>query len=145
MNKTFFLLFSALWFFAACNNDDKKPAADNGKNEKEMTPQVQALQQQVEQHPDSSGLRLKLAMELDSLNMYKPALAQMDSLIKKDSVNYGLWFTKGQVNEHAGDTVNAMRDYATAIKIYPSADALLSLANLYAEQKIRAAYCFANK
>ncbi len=100
-----------------------------------MTPLVEALQQQVKQHPDSIGLRLKLAIELDSLNMFKPALEQMDSLIKKDSANYGLWYTVGQVNEHAGDTMNAMKDYATAIRIYPSPDALLSLANLYAEQK----------
>ena len=134
MKKHFFLLLSVLIVLAACNNDDKKTTG-KGKKEKDITPQVTALQQQLQQHPDSAGLRLKLAMELDSLNMYKPALVQMDSLIKKDSANYGLWYTKGQVNEHAGDTANAMKDYATAINIYASPDALLSLANLYAEQK----------
>lgn len=121
--------------FVACNNDKKEAETVNRKKEKEMTPLVTALQQQVQQHPDSAGLRLKLAIELDSLNMYKPALAQMDSLIKKDSSNYGFWYTKGQVNEHAGDTLNAMKDYATAVNIYASPDALLNLANLYAEQK----------
>ncbi len=134
MTKTFFLLVPLL-LIVACNNDDKKTAAGDKKKEKEITPQVQALQQRVQQYPDSSGLRMKLAMELDSLNMYKPALVQMDSLIKKDSANYGFLFTRGQVNEHAGDTVNAMKDYAAAINIYASPDALLSLANLYAEQK----------
>jgi tetratricopeptide (TPR) repeat protein len=134
MTKTFFLL-APLLLMLACNNDDKKTTASGGKKEKEISPQVQALQQRVQQYPDSSGLRMKLAMELDSLNMFKPALAQMDSLIKKDSSNYGFWFTRGQVNEHAGDTSDAMKDYATAINIYASPDALLSLANLYAEQK----------
>ncbi len=118
----------------ACNNEEKQTAA-NGKKEKALTPQVTALQQVVAQYPDSAGLRLKLAMELDSLNMFAPALVQMDSLLSKDSTNYGLWYTKGQVNEHAGDTANAIRDYVAAINIYPSPDALLSLANLYAEQK----------
>ena len=131
--KTFFLGLPLL-ILMACNNDDKGTAG-NKKKEKEMTPQVEALQQRVQQHPDSTALRMKLAMELDSLNMYKPALEQMDSLIKKDSSNYGFWFTRGQVNDHAGDTLNAMKDYATAINIYASPDALLSLANLYAEQK----------
>ena len=100
-----------------------------------MTPEVEALQQQVKLHPDSVGLRLKLAVELDSLNMFTPALEQMDSLVKNDSTNYGLWYTKGQVNEHAGDTAQAIKDYSNAIRIYASPDALLSLANLYAEQK----------
>lgn len=134
MRKTFFLLTGWL-LVLSCNNDDKGTTTGNQKKEKEITPLVKDLQQRVQEHPDSSGLRMKLAMELDSLNMFKPALAQMDSLIKKDSVNYGFWFTRGQVNEHGGDTVNAMKDYATAINIYASPDALLSLANLYAEQK----------
>lgn len=120
--------------FVACKNNDRQTTGSN-KKEKDMTPMVTDLQKRVQQHPDSIGLRLKLAIELDSLNMFKPALVQMDSLLKKDSANYGLWYTRGQVNEHAGDTINAEKDYATAITVYAAPDALLSLANLYAEQK----------
>ena len=134
MKNYFFLILFLITLFAACHNDEKQ-ATGSSKKEKEITPLVTDLQKRVQQFPDSSGLRLKLAMELDSLNMFTPALAQMDSLVKKDSANYGLWYTRGQVNEHAGDTANAEEDYATAIKIYASPDALLNLANLYAEQK----------
>ncbi len=135
MKKYFFYLLFLITFFISCNSNEKKENSNHNKKEKEITPEIEALQQAVQQHPDSTSLRLKLAIGLDSLNLFKPALAQMDSLVKKDSVNYGLWYTRGQVNEHAGDTINAMKDYATAIKIYASPDALLSLANLYAEQK----------
>ncbi len=135
MNKTFFLLIAVFILFVRCNNNDKNGETDSGRKEKPMTPRVEAMQKQLQQFPDSAGLRLKLAMELDSLNMYKPAIAQMDSLVKNDSTNYGLWYTKGQVHEHAGDTSQAILDYIAAVKIYPSPDALLSLANLYAEQK----------
>ncbi len=134
MKNYFFLLLPSIIVFIACNNNDK-PATGSSRKEKDITPQVTALQKQVEEYPDSNGLRMKLAMELDSLNLFKPALAQMDSLLKKDSANYGIWYTRGQINEHASDTAEAEKDYATAIKIYASPDALLSLANLYAEQK----------
>ncbi len=135
MKNNFFFAWLLLFLFISCHNDENGTTTGTAKKEKEVTPQVTALQQRVQQYPDSNSLRLKLAMELDSLNMFMPALVQMDSLIKRDSLNYGFWYTKGQVNEHKGDTLNAERDYATAIKIYASPDALLSLANLYAEQK----------
>ncbi len=136
MKKYFFYVWLLMALLVSCNNEEKKKdSTSNSKKEKEMTPEVAALQQEVVQHPDSAGLRLKLAISLDSLHLFQPALTQMDALIKKDSANYGLWYTSGQINEHAGDTTNAMKDYATAIKIYASPDALLSLANLYAEKK----------
>ena len=137
MKKHFFYVLLLMAFLVSCSNEEKKRdvGSNNQKKVKEITPEVAALQQEVKQHPDSAGLRLKLAISLDSLHLFRPALTQMDSLIKKDSVNYGLWYTRGQISEHAGDTTDAMKNYATAIKIYASPDALLSLANLYAEKK----------
>jgi tetratricopeptide (TPR) repeat protein len=64
--------------------------------------------------PDSTGLHLKLATALDSIGEYKQALTEMDSLIKKDSINYGLWYTKGSIAEDAGDTLLAMKSYDNA-------------------------------
>jgi tetratricopeptide (TPR) repeat protein len=109
-------------------------SADN-KKENALPPEVLSLQQRVLQHPDSVGARLQLAIALDSLEEYTGALKQIDTLIQKDSSNYGLWYTKAQINEHAKDTANAIASYAKAIAVYPSADAMLSLANIYAEQK----------
>ncbi|MGN6617036.1 MAG: tetratricopeptide repeat protein [Ilyomonas sp.] len=137
MNKKVFFFFIILFAFAACNNnnDDKKAASASASAKPEIPPQVKRLMEEVKQHPDSSGLRFKLATSLDSIGSYKEALGQMDSLIKNDSLNYGFWFAKAQIFEHAKDTAQAIQDYGRAIKIYPSPQALLSVANLYAEQK----------
>ncbi|MEP6846765.1 MAG: tetratricopeptide repeat protein [Panacibacter sp.] len=130
--------FPALFImFAACNGIAEK---HNGKDSVGATTNpypdyVEALLSAVKQQPDSTGLRLKLAIALDSIGHYKTALAQMDSLLVKDTVNFGLWFTKGRIAEDAGDTLMAMKSYDKALRIYPSADAMLALANLYAEQR----------
>ena len=80
-------------------------------------------------------IKIKLASALDSISAYSFALLQMDTLLKKDSANFGLWYANGEIAEDAKDTTRAMMSYAKAIGIYPSPDAMLSLANLYAEQK----------
>ncbi len=139
MKKYFFCLLIIVCTVIACKNSNDKTTnnttpADSTK-EKTLPPTIIALQQQVVQHPDSVGARLRLAIELDSIEQYTPALKQMDTLIQTDSTNYGLWYTKGQIEEDAKDTASAIVSYSKAIKIYPSADAMLSLANIYAEQK----------
>lgn len=93
------------------------------------------LEKFVQNNPDSIGYRFKLITSLDSLKLYTEAIAQTDSLIKRDSLNNGLWFTKAQLLENKGDTLEAIICYKRAIRIYPSVDAQLSLANLLAEKK----------
>ncbi len=118
----------------ACNNDK----TGNKEQRKTLTPaelQVNKFRKDLEFHPDSAGLRIKLISALDSIGAYQEALVQLDSLLKTDTLNYGLWFMKGQLSEDINDTIQAMESYINAIKIYPAPDALLSLANLYAEQK----------
>jgi tetratricopeptide (TPR) repeat protein len=117
----------------ACRDSDKK--ASNSNTVKELPQNVLNLMDRMKQKPDSVGLRLLLVDALDSLNHYQEALAQMDSLIKKDSLNYGLWYRKAKLNENAKDTNAAIICYNNAIKVYPSPDALLSLANILAETK----------
>jgi tetratricopeptide (TPR) repeat protein len=140
MKKYFFCLILIVCTIIACkNNTDSNDTSATGNNsnkkEKTLPPEVIALQQRVAQHPDSVGARLLLAIALDSVEEYAPALKHMDTLIQKDSNNYGLWYTKGQIEEDAKDTASAIGSYTNAIKVYPSADAMLSLANIYAEQK----------
>ncbi|MCW3087830.1 MAG: tetratricopeptide repeat protein, partial [Sediminibacterium sp.] len=72
---------------------------------------------------------------LDSLGAPKQALGQMDSLLVRDSLNYGLWYRKALLQEHAADTAGALKSYQYAIRVYPAPDALLGAANLLAEQK----------
>ena len=138
MKKYFFCCILILFATIACKNNGDTTTDDilpNNKKEKILPSEIIALQQQVAQHPDSVGARLRLAIALDSIDDYAPALQQMDTLIQKDSNNYGLWFTKAQIHEHTKDTADAIASYVKAIQVYPSADAMLSLANIYAEQK----------
>lgn len=138
MTKLKWLIALLLIAFAACNETEKgkNTNSDSSSNSPQPIPgYVQALMAAAKQYPDSTGLHLRLATSLDSIGQYKQALIEMDSLISKDSINYGLWFTKGSIAEDAGDTALAMKSYDNALRIYPSADAMLGLANLYAEQK----------
>lgn len=112
----------------------KEKTAEEQK-EKPLAPEVVSMIKLVKQYPDSAGLRLRLAVALDSSAHYGEALAQMDSLISRDSLNYGLWYSKAQVWEHSGDTSSAIRDYERALRIYPAPEAQLSLANLFAERR----------
>jgi tetratricopeptide (TPR) repeat protein len=100
-----------------------------------MAPLMEHMQQQLQLFPDSAGLRLQYAFLLDSVAMYKDALAQMDTLVQKDSANYGLLFARGGIAEDAQDTLLALKSYAAAARVYETPDVLLALANLYAEQK----------
>lgn len=111
----------------------------NDETKKNVTPAqtllINSLKQQVQQNPDSAGLRMQLVNALDSLEMYKEAISQTDSLIKRDSLNNGLWFTKALLLESNKDTAEAIKSYERALRIYPSVEAQLSLANLLAETK----------
>ncbi|GAC1534598.1 MAG: hypothetical protein NVS3B15_15330 [Sediminibacterium sp.] len=93
------------------------------------------LNKAVAANPDSTGLRLRLADALDSMGNYPPALEQLNTMIRRDSLNYGLWYRKAQLQEKAKDTGGAIRSYYYAARVYPSPDALLAMANLYAEKK----------
>lgn len=143
MTKSKIIISFLLILFVACNTSTEKNASNDSSNistKKLNAPKpfpeiVQSLYTQVKQNPDSAGLRLKLASALDSVGAFNEALLQMDTLLRKDSSNFGLWYANGEIAEDAKDTTRAMMSYARAIGIYPSPDAMLSLANLYAEQK----------
>ncbi|GEO08440.1 tetratricopeptide repeat protein [Segetibacter aerophilus] len=130
MKKSLFI-FAVASFIVSCNGDDKKISPVSEAQLKV----IGDLTERVKEHPDSAGLRMKLINTYDSLHMYEEAIIQTDSLIKRDSVNNGLWFTKGQLQEDSKDTVGAIRSYERALSIYPSVESQLSLANLFAETR----------
>jgi tetratricopeptide (TPR) repeat protein len=72
---------------------------------------------------------------MDSLNLTKDAISQIDSLIKRDPGNYGAWFRKGELAINISDTALAIRSFSSAANIYSNPDVILTLANLYAAQK----------
>lgn len=137
MKKWILLLVCIPALYFSCKNDSKTDNNDSVTNEsrERFSPEVTGLQELLFMHPDSAGLRLKLAILLDSIGQPKNAIAQVDTLLHTDSLNYGLWYTNGQIAEDIPDTARAIRSYKKAISIYNSPDALLALANIYAEQK----------
>ena len=84
----------AVCFFVlliACKN--KNEGSDNSSS------YINSLYKQVQQSPDSIGLRIILINSLDSSERYNEALKEMDFLIRKDSLNYAFWYTKGSINK----------------------------------------------
>ncbi|TDH21472.1 tetratricopeptide repeat protein [Segetibacter sp. 3557_3] len=130
--KTFWFAAVLLTMLSACTDQRNNNAADRSTEEQRAL--VVALQEQVKQYPDSAGARMRLVNAMDSLGMYKEAIAHTDSMIIRDSLNNGLWFARGQLQESNEDTQQAIESYRKAISIYPSVESQLSLANLYAER-----------
>ena len=135
--KKFLLLVLLAFIFFACKHKDKTNSA--------TSPVITAFQEQIKKYPDSVGLRLRYVDALDSLQQYDWAIAQVDTLIKKDNGNYGLWFRRGKLFENSKDTNNAIDSYNSALKIYQSPDGQLTLANLLAEKKDKRALDVCNK
>jgi tetratricopeptide (TPR) repeat protein len=118
----------------ACRNEPKAISPDAMK-EDEMPAHVRELFSQTARYPDSFGLRFQLVDALDSLGAYGKAISQMDSMILRDSLNYGLWYRKALVQQNNEDTAGALQSLQYAIRIYPAPDAMLTAANLLAEKK----------
>lgn len=130
MKNSIFILVVAITVSSCSDNEKKETPKDH-----QQIQLIDNLNKQVKENPDSAGLRMKLVNSYDSLKMYKEAISQTDSLIKRDSLNNGLWYTKAQLQEDNKDTTSAIKSYEKALSIYPSVEAQLSLANLFAETK----------
>lgn len=130
MKKWFTILLAAVLFVCCKEKSSKANQPDQAKLNL-----LKELRLKVQQNPDSASIRMSLVNALDSLQMYTEAIGQTDSLIKRDSLNNGLWFARAQLLESKKDTVQAISNYEKALSIYPSVEAQLNLANLYAETK----------
>ena len=128
-----FLCILFLIVFFSCNN----PKGPNTATEKAFVYPVfvHDLMQAINRFPDSAALRVQLVDTMDSLNLTKDALSQIDSLITRDPGNYGVWFRKGELAIKLADTALAIQSFSSAAKIYSNPDVLLTIANLYAAQK----------
>lgn len=127
------LLFAFIAWAFACNNPKD---SENTTNKPSGYPVfVQDLLNEIKRFPDSIELRVQLIDTMDSLQLTKDALQQIDSLISKDPGNYGNWFKKGELAIQDTDTALAIKSFSSAAAIYNTPDVLLTLANLYAAQK----------
>ena len=126
------VLFVALFVHCKNNHDQK---ASSEKKDANLASQLKDLAIEVSKKPDSVGLRFNYITALDNAGEFKTAISQLDSLLIHDKGNYGLWFKKAQICQHAGDTTSAITYYNTAISIYAAPEGLLALASLYAETR----------
>src|SRR3978361_1933563 len=99
MKLWLFVFISFLSFSCTQNGNESSKKEDVSKRQL-----IDRLKDDIKKYPDSAGLRMRLVNSYDSLKFYKEAISQTDSLIKRDSLNNGLWFTKGQLQEDSGDT-----------------------------------------
>lgn len=76
--------------------------------------------------------RVKINTGKDSLLQ---AAVRMDKALSTDSNNQGLWVKRAQLAEQIKDTTGAIGFYIEANRVYPTPEAMLSLANLMAERK----------
>jgi tetratricopeptide (TPR) repeat protein len=126
-------LYATFFVLLACNSQPKDQK--NSKKESILPDEIARLEKLSKQFPDSVGLHMRLVNALDSLGNFELALVELNTLIKNDSSNFGLWFKKAQLSEQQKDTITAIKSYSRAANIYASPDALLALANLFAETK----------
>jgi tetratricopeptide (TPR) repeat protein len=127
------ILYISILLLLACNSQPKE--MKNTKSESKLPDEIARLDKLAKQFPDSVGLHMRLVNALDSLGNYSSALVELNTLIKNDSSNFGLWFKKAQLSEQLKDTSEAIKSYSRAANIYASPDAMLALANLFAETK----------
>jgi tetratricopeptide (TPR) repeat protein len=129
MIRNHFLMFASLLFVFSCSNQN------NTENTTITSKYIKTLQKEVLANPENITLHYTLVNSLDSAGYYLEAMNQINQLISKDSLNAQFWLTKGQIQEHAKDTSGAIISYHRSIRVYASPDAMLTLANIYAETK----------
>lgn len=129
------MAFGTSFFLFSCKNDSDSKMSADGKKEIVYSDELKDLMKTLAATPDSNGLRFKIATILDSIGDYPAALAQMDSLNKRDTANYAFVFTTGKIYQNNKDTAKAIQYYKKALGIYPAPEGMLFLANLLAETK----------
>lgn len=130
------ILPALLMILASCNSN---PAPKSAETEGTYPVSIQELLKKNNAAPDDLQLRQELINSLDTAGLYRDALAQLDLLIAKDSLNHKYWFQKARFTEQLKDTTAAIRYYTYSTRLYPAPPAMLSLANLLAEKRDTAA------
>lgn len=128
------IVLALIGLFIACG-PEKTNELTNPVITEVQSPEVLQQINLINQFPDSISLRENSVDVLDSLGDLKEALRQLDTLIKRDSLNAGYWNKKGDLLERTKDTSGALRAYRYSARIYRSPDVLLKAANLFAEKK----------
>ena len=115
-----------LFLFSACKEQDKQ------EKKQELTAEDQ-LKVQVAQFPDSLLLKENLIQYYRENGNYEFALREVNNAIRKDSASIRLWDIKAILHFEDGDTLQSIRSFEKALRIYPSPEDMISLGTLYAQ------------
>ncbi len=129
--KQFISLLTILYFFTACNNNEKAlPVNSHGKDTTE-----ESLKTAIAKFPDSLLLKESLIQLYRDSGNYDKAIITITNTLQKDSNNPRLWKIKATLLVENEDTVNAIKAFEKTIEISPEPDYIISLGRLYAETK----------
>ncbi len=131
----FFLVI--LFLFTGCNNEagNSKVSGKDDSSFAQSSATIKGLQESLKEHPDSAGLRYRLAEELNRSGNYKEALKQSDSLLQQDSTNPAFWYKRGEILALSGDTLKAIGALKISIERAPLfMEPQLLLAAIYANR-----------
>ena len=129
--KRFTSLLTILYFFTACNNNEKGLPVDSpGKDTAE-----EALKAAIGRFPDSLLLKENLIQFYRDSGNYDMAINTITNTIQKDSNNPRLWNIKATLLVENEDTVNAIKAFEKTIAISAEPVYIISMGRLYAETK----------
>jgi Flp pilus assembly protein TadD len=94
-----------------------------------------SLKKAVAKYPDSLAIWEELIKYYRDNGNYDSAIAITNQAIQKDSDVAELWDIKATLHFENEDTLAAIKDFETAINIYPLPEYLISLGTLYAQTK----------
>jgi tetratricopeptide (TPR) repeat protein len=132
--RSFLLLICVTSFFYACNNGTTENESTLNDSLASINKEY-ALRQLIVTYPDSALLKERLIQYFRDHDNYDAAIAQTDSIIKKDSTNDRWWDIKATLYSENDDTANAILCWEKASAINPQPRYLLPLGYLYADTK----------
>lgn len=128
-----YILSVALLF--ACKDEKKEAVVTIDSKTVAIPEAVKIIIEAANKDSNNINLQLQVISSLDSLGLHKEALSKIDKLITKDSLNNTFWMKRGLICKQTGDTAAAIKAFRYSARIYPTPNALMELANLYAETK----------
>lgn len=96
---------------------------------------MRLLENGARRFPENPDFRRRLSEAYQQTGRSRDALAQYDSMLLADSLNFEAWYEKGLLLVETGDTAAAIESLARSYELQPLRMSGLVLANLYAETK----------
>jgi len=98
----------------------------------EINPAISLLKECIKKYPENHEFHRRLSEVYMEIGKPEQALAQLDSLLRKDSSNFEAWFDKGMLLARVDDTAASINALERAYALQPVDYIGINLANIYA-------------